>query len=133
EEVERPDGQTEIVERGRCEVLLEAPLETVFALVDDPAERMKWDDIIGPSLQKHESKGFSFVSFKFEAMMGLAAHDFLQWDAQQAFDRNRQECQDVAGLSHWSHVVLWQPASMAGPGLPPYEGCYKAVAFAVGL
>ena len=23
-------------------------------------------------------------SFKLEAMMGLAAHDFLQWDAQQA-------------------------------------------------
>ena len=31
--------------------------------------------LLGPSSQR---------SFKFEAMMGLAAHDFLQWDAQQA-------------------------------------------------
>ena len=40
--------------------------------------------------------------FKFEAMMGLAAHEFLQWDAQQA-----QTCWNwrmlMAGLCKFIH------------------------------
>jgi len=47
------------VERGRCEVVLDAPIETVFALVDDPKQRATWDDIVGQSMQKYKSRGHS--------------------------------------------------------------------------
>lgn len=65
------------VERGRCEVVLDAPIETVFALVDDPKQRATWDDIVGQSMQKYKSRGRSFVSFTLEGLMGLAAETFF--------------------------------------------------------
>ena len=80
------------VERGRCEVVLDAPIETVFALVDDPKQRATWDDIVGQSMQKYKSRGRSFVSFTLEGLMGLAAENFFLWDAQQAYDRDGIEC-----------------------------------------
>ena len=80
------------VERARCEVTLDAPIEAVYALVDDPRQRAKWDDVVGQSMKKYKSQGHSFVSFRLEGLMGLAAEDFLLWDAQQAYDRNLVEC-----------------------------------------
>ena len=80
------------VERARCEVTLDAPIEAVYALVDDPRQRAKWDDVVGQSMKKYKLQGQSFVSFRLEGLMGLAAEDFLLWDAQQAYDRNLVEC-----------------------------------------
>jgi len=118
------------VERGRCEVVLDAPIETVFALVDDPKQRATWDDIVGQSMQKYKSRGHSFVSFTLEGLMGLAAENFFLWDAQQAYDRDGIECEANA---LWSYVVLWQPAAISWEGLPPHEGCYKPAAFGIGI
>lgn len=96
----RDDSRDCYVERGRCEVVLDAPIETVFALVDDPEERAKWDDLVGPSMMKYKASGCRFVSFKFDGLMGLAAEQFFFWDAQQAYDRNCLECET------WPHD-LW--------------------------
>ena len=81
-----------VMERGRCEATLSAPLETVFALVDDPKERAKWDEIAGATLKKYRSRSHDFVSFTFEGLMGLASQDFLFWDAQQSYDKHGVEC-----------------------------------------
>lgn len=118
------------VERARCEVTLDAPIEAVYALVDDPRQRAKWDDVVGQSMKKYKSQGQSFVSFRLEGLMGLAAEDFLLWDAQQAYDRNLVECESSA---LWSYVILWQPAAVSLEGLPPHEGCFKRAAFGTGM
>eukprot|EP00435_Cladocopium_sp_Y103_P065660 s1043_g27.t1 len=118
------------VERARCEVTLDAPIETVYALVDDPRQRAKWDDVVGQSMKKYKSQGHSFVSFRLEGLMGLAAEDFLLWDAQQAYDRNLGECEANA---LWSFVILWQPAAVSREGVPPHEGCFKPAAFGTGM
>lgn len=118
------------VERARCEVTLDAPIEAVYALVDDPLQRAKWDDVVGQSMKKYKSQGHSFVSFRLEGLMGLAAEDFLLWDAQQAYDRNLVECEANA---LWSYVILWQPAAVSREGLPPHEGCFKPAAFGTGM
>ena len=80
------------VERARCEVTLDASIETVYALVDDPQQRAKWDDVVS-SMKKYQSQGHGFVSFRLEGLMGLAAEDFLLWDAQQGYDQNLVECE----------------------------------------
>ncbi|CAK9010262.1 unnamed protein product [Durusdinium trenchii] len=127
----RDDSRDCYVERGRCEVVLDAPIETVFALVDDPEERAKWDDLVGPSMMKYKASGCRFVSFKFDGLMGLAAEQFFFWDAQQAYDRNCLEC--GPGRPFWSYVLLWQPAAVSWEGLPSYAGCHQSAAFAIGL
>lgn len=81
------------VERARCEVILNAPIEVVFALVDDPQQRAKWDDMSGAGMKKYTSQGHNFVSFRLEGLRGLAGEDFLLWDAQQAYDKNQVECE----------------------------------------
>ncbi|CAJ1331037.1 unnamed protein product [Effrenium voratum] len=120
-----------VMERGRCEATLSAPLETVFALVDDPKERAKWDEIAGATLKKYRSRSHDFVSFTFEGLMGLASQDFLFWDAQQSYDKHGVEC--VPGAPAWSCIVLWQPAAVSWEGLPAHEGCSKSVAFAMSM
>ena len=85
-------------ERGRCEVILEAPIETVYALVDNPEERAKWDNLVGHTMKKYKARFHKFVSFKFEGMMGLASEDFFFWDAQQAYDVKGVECDS------WTHL-----------------------------
>lgn len=57
------------VERARCEVTLDAPIEAVYALVDDPLQRAKWDDVVGQSMKKYKSQGHSFVSFRLEGSL----------------------------------------------------------------
>ncbi len=97
------------VERGRCEVVLDAPIETVFALVDDPKQRATWDDIVGQSMQKYKSRGHSFVSFTLEGLMGLAAENFFLWDAQQAYDRDGIECETWLICVDWhAQFPRWQ-------------------------
>ena len=92
--VQRLSGTEEgrVVERGRCEVVLEAPIETVYALADDPVERSKWDDVVANSMKKYSSRGHRFVSFTFQGLLGMAREDFFFWDAQQAYDREKMAC-----------------------------------------
>ena len=119
--VQRLSGSEEgrVVERGRCEVVLDAPIETVLALADDPVERSKWDDVVADSMKKHRSREHAFVSFTFQGFMGLAMEDFLFWDAQQAYDREKMACD---ARDFWSYVILWQPAAVNWEGLPSHEG-----------